>query len=74
MEVILFVNSSDIEMQSSLGINIFLLILSILIVLFGIAYQPLPDDFPEPWKYRFLSYWAEKIDQIVCKFYIQKLK
>ncbi len=52
-------------MQSASGINILLLIISIFIVLIGITYQPLPDDFPQPWKYRFLAYWAQKIDQIV---------
>jgi hypothetical protein len=52
-------------MQSSSGINILFVIISVFIVFIGIAYQPLPDDFPQPWKYRFLSYWAQKIDQIV---------
>jgi hypothetical protein len=52
-------------MQSASGINILFLIISVFIVLIGITYQPLPDDFPQPWKYRFLAYWAQKIDQIV---------
>jgi hypothetical protein len=52
-------------MQSSSGINLLFVIISVCIVFIGIAYQPLPEDFPQPWKYRFLSYWAQKIDQIV---------
>lgn len=55
----------QINMQSSSGINLIFLILSGLVLFFGIAYQPLPDDFPQPWKYRLLSYWAQRIDQIV---------
>jgi hypothetical protein len=54
-------------MQSSSGINIVLLIISLFILLIGISYQPLPEDFPQPWKYCFLSYWAHKIDQLVCE-------
>jgi len=54
-------------MQSSSGINILFLIISLFILLIGITYQPLPEDFPQPWKYRLLSYWAHRIDQIVCE-------
>ena len=54
-------------MQSSSGINLALLILSGIVLLLGIAYQPLPNDFPQPWKYRLLSYGAQKIDQIVSE-------
>ncbi len=57
----------QIIMQSSSGINILFLIISLFILLIGIAYQPLPEDFPQPWKYRLLSYWAHRIDQIVCE-------
>lgn len=52
-------------MHSSPGINISFLIISVFIIFIGIAYQPLPEDFPQPWKYRLLSYWAQKIDEIV---------
>jgi hypothetical protein len=51
-----------------------LLIISVFILLIGIAHQPLPEDFPQPWKYRFLSYWAQKIDQIVCEILLFLLK
>ncbi len=57
----------QIIMQSSSGINILFLIISLFILLIGITYQPLPEDFPQPWKYRLLSYWAHRIDQIVCE-------
>ncbi|CAF1369522.1 unnamed protein product [Adineta steineri] len=50
-------------MHSPSGINILLIIISIFVVLIGITYQPLPDNFPQPWKYRFLSYWAQRIEQ-----------
>lgn len=56
-------------MQSSSGISIFFVIISLVVVLIGITYQPLPDDFPQPWKYRFLSYWAARIDQIVGEIF-----
>lgn len=56
-----------INMQSTSGIHLVFLILSGLVLLFGIAYQPLPEEFPQPWKYRLLSYWAQRIDQIVRK-------
>ena len=54
-------------MQSASGINLLFLIIGALVLFFGITYQPLPEDFPQPWKYRFLSYWAQKIDRIVCE-------
>jgi len=54
-------------MQSASGINLLLLFISLFILLIGITYQPLPDNFPQPWKYRFLSYWAQRIDQLVCE-------
>jgi hypothetical protein len=54
-------------MQSASGINLLLLLISLFVLLIGITYQPLPDNFPQPWKYRFLSYWAQRIDQLVCE-------
>ncbi|CAF3647451.1 unnamed protein product [Rotaria sordida] len=51
-------------MKSLLGMNIFVVIISLIVLLIGIIYQPLPKDFPQPWKYRFLSYWAHRIDQL----------
>jgi len=54
-------------MQSASGINLLLLFISLFVLLIGITYQPLPDNFPQPWKYRFLSYWAQRIDQLVCE-------
>ncbi|CAF3746615.1 unnamed protein product [Rotaria magnacalcarata] len=41
------------------------------VLLIGIIYQPLPDNFPQPWKYRFLSYWAHRIDQL--GFYCEQM-
>ena len=60
-------------MQSSSGLNILCILISLFILLIGITYQPLPDDFPQPWKYRFLAYGARRIDQIVCEI-IDKIK
>jgi hypothetical protein len=54
-------------MQSSSRLNIFFILISLFALLIALVYQPLPDDFPQPWKYRFLSYGAGRIDQIVCK-------
>ncbi|CAF0983426.1 unnamed protein product [Rotaria sp. Silwood1] len=51
-------------MQSLSGINILFVIISLFVLLIGITYQPLPENFPQPWKYRFLSYWAHQIDRL----------
>ncbi|CAF4516940.1 unnamed protein product [Rotaria magnacalcarata] len=58
-------------MQSSSRINIFFFTISLFVLLIGIIYQPLPDNFPQPWKYRFLSYWAHRIDQL--GFYCEQM-
>lgn len=47
------------------GIHVTLLAVSLAVLLVAITYQPLPEDFPQPWKYRFLSYWAHRVDQLV---------
>lgn len=51
--------------SSSFGVNICFLFISLFILLIGIAYKPLPEGFPQPWKYRFLSYGAHHVDRIV---------
>lgn len=64
------------KMQASSRIHLCVLMISIIFGLFAICYQPLPDDFPQPWKYRFLSYWAQKSDQFVneANLFFQKEK
>jgi len=44
--------------------KIFLIILSLSVLSVALVYQPLPDNFPQPWKYRFLSYWAHKVNEL----------
>lgn len=56
-------------MRAPSKLNFLVVIISIVIALFVSCYQPLPDDFPQPWKYRFLSYWAYKAHQFgtICE-------
>lgn len=42
-----------------------LILLSLSVLAVALVYQPLPDDFPQPWKYRFLSFWAHLFSKIV---------
>jgi len=55
-------------MQTTSRVNFLFVFISIIIALFVSCYQPLPEDFPQPWKYRFLSYWAYKAHQIVREY------
>ncbi|UJR32808.1 hypothetical protein I4U23_020270 [Adineta vaga] len=49
--------------SSSKG-KIFLIILSLSVLSIALVYQPLPDNFPQPWKYRFLSFWAHLFSKL----------
>ena len=45
--------------------KVFLIVLSLTVLFVALMYQPLPEDFPQPWKYRFLSYSAFVISKLV---------
>ncbi|CAF0977761.1 unnamed protein product [Rotaria sp. Silwood1] len=38
--------------------KIFIIVVSLSVLSIALVYQPLPENFPQPWKYRFLSFWA----------------
>ncbi|CAF1217711.1 unnamed protein product, partial [Didymodactylos carnosus] len=45
-----------------------LALLSIGFILFiALIYQPLPQDFPQPWKYRVICFGSKLVTKIVCK-------
>lgn len=40
-------------------------IVTLSVLAFALVYQPLPEDFPQPWKYRFLSFGAHIFSKLV---------
>ena len=42
-----------------------LILLGLSALAVALVYQPLPDGFPQPWKYRFLSFWAHLFSKFV---------
>ncbi|CAF0829649.1 unnamed protein product [Adineta steineri] len=44
--------------------TIFLVIVGLSALSISLIYQPLPENFPQPWKYRFLSFWAHLFSKI----------
>jgi len=45
--------------------KIFLIIVSLSVLSIALVYQPLPENFPQPWKYRILSFWAHLFSKLV---------
>jgi hypothetical protein len=45
--------------------KLFLIILSLSALTIALIYQPLPDNFPQPWKYRLLSFGAHVFSKLV---------
>jgi hypothetical protein len=45
--------------------KIFLIIVSLSVLSIALIYQPLPENFPQPWKYRILSFWAHLFSKLV---------
>lgn len=45
--------------------KLFLIIVSLSVLSIALIYQPLPDDFPQPWKYRILSFFAHLFSKFV---------
>jgi hypothetical protein len=60
-------SSSTIPMKSSSRRHL-LIIFSVAVLFVALIYQPLPEDFPQPWKYRFISFWCNIFVKIVCLF------
>lgn len=54
-----------IEMNFSSSINKILLLVALFVLICATIYRPLPKNFSQPWKYRFLSYGAAQIDKFV---------
>lgn len=55
--------------------KLLLLIVSISVLSVALVYQPLPDNFPQPWKYRVLSFWAHLFSKLVmrnCFYFFEK--
>ncbi|CAF0754839.1 unnamed protein product [Adineta ricciae] len=44
--------------------KILLIILSLSVLTIALVYQPLPENFPQPWKYRFLSFGAHLFSKL----------
>lgn len=44
--------------------KLLLLVVSLSILSVALVYQPLPENFPQPWKYRTLSFWAHLFSKI----------
>ncbi|CAF4592217.1 unnamed protein product, partial [Rotaria magnacalcarata] len=49
---------NNVPVKSISKQKILLIIISLTVLSIALVYQPLPDNFPQPWKYRFLSFWA----------------
>lgn len=45
--------------------TLFLLLVSLTVLSVALVYQPLPENFPQPWKYRVLSFWAYVFSKLV---------
>ena len=56
---------NDVQRKSWSKQKLFLLLVSLSILSIALIYQPLPDNFPQPWKYRVLSFWAHIFSKLV---------
>ena len=45
--------------------TLFLVVVSLSVLGIALIYQPLPEGFPQPWKYRFLSFGAHIFSKLV---------
>ena len=72
--MVTLINETDIILMKSLSKEqMFFIILSFSILSVALVYQPLPTNFPQPWKYRFLSFWAHMFSKLV-KYSYRKTK
>jgi hypothetical protein len=62
----IFNSSSSAATMKLLSRPRLLITLSLIVLFIALIYQPLPEDFPQPWKYRFISFWAHVFVRIVC--------
>jgi hypothetical protein len=45
--------------------KLFFIVVSLAVLSVALVYQPLPENFPQPWKYRVLSFWAHVFSKLV---------
>ena len=52
-----------------------LLALTIIVAIFaGVVYKPLPDDFPQPWKYRLICFGSNLLLTVVSEVFLNRDK
>lgn len=57
--------TSGVQSKSWSKQKLFLLVVSLSVLSIALVYQPLPENFPQPWKYRVLSFWAHLFSKLV---------
>lgn len=57
--------TNTIPEKSSSKQKILLIVISLSILSIALVYQPLPENFPQPWKYRVLSFLAHIFSKLV---------